>query len=145
MTPFRFRLERVLEIRRMEADRERSLVDQMLAALAELADRDRTLVATRDQAAGDLRTPNALIPLHAIESLDDYRQYVQEQRARLAQVRAHVERQLAAQRARLVEAQRKVKLLEKLRERRQEDWKAAFAKELDELASESYMNRFSKS
>jgi flagellar FliJ protein len=144
MSAFRFRLERVLEIRRMEADRERAQADRIRQAIADLALRERQLLATRDEAAGSLRVPQAQVPQHTIEAMDGFSQYVRAQRERFAQARTKLEAELAAQLARVIEAQRRVKLLEKLKERRLADWKSATAKELEELAADSFLNRFTR-
>jgi hypothetical protein len=42
----------------------------------------------------------------------------------------------------MLEARRRFRLLERLKERRHEDWRLARDRELEELASESYLARW---
>ena len=82
MTPFRFRLEKVLTWRRMQLELEEIKFRQVSAAVVEL-DRARA----------------------ALEN----------------------------------EARRHCRLLERLKERRLEEWEAAFARELEDLAADSHL------
>ena len=49
---------------------------------------------------------------------------------------------MAAGRSAMLEARRRFRLLERLKQRRLEDWRLAGDKELEELASESYLARW---
>jgi hypothetical protein len=54
------------------------------------------------------------------------------------------QRELAARQAGLLEARRRCRLLERLRERRWTEWQQARDRELEELASDSYLARWSQ-
>jgi hypothetical protein len=51
---------------------------------------------------------------------------------------------LAAQQKQMLEARRRCRLLERLKDRRLTEWKAAEAHELEEVAAESYLARWKK-
>lgn len=138
MTTFRFALQKILDWRRTQleveevkfrraaeavaaVDRARAEV-QAAAVAAELEVRGWDQVAGRD--------------LHA---LGDYRLHVHSQEQALDARRAECVRNAAAQEAAMLEARRRCRLLERLRERRWAEWKAAEERELDGLASESYL------
>jgi hypothetical protein len=64
---------------------------------------------------------------------------------RLADRAAGVQRVVQDQERTLIEARRRVRLLERLRERRGVSWRADFDKELDELAAESAIAQWRRS
>jgi len=52
--------------------------------------------------------------------------------------------ELAKRRAVLVEAQRKVRLLEKLHDQKRAQWQADFDREIEELAADSTSSRYAR-
>ena len=143
MNAFRFPLEKVLGWRRAELDLAElkfqrltaavAAVDQALAELetagirAEILVRDWSPVCGRDLAA-----------------LGSFRLHVRKKNAELAARRVECEARLAAGRGEMLEARRRLRLLERLRDRRFEDWRLARDKELEELAAESYLARWTR-
>src|SRR5437763_5307656 len=71
-----------------------------------------------------------------VHARGDYRLHMHSQEKLLAGRRAECARHAAAQQGTMLEARRRCRLLERLRERRLADWKAEQARELDVLASE---------
>jgi hypothetical protein len=69
---------------------------------------------------------------------------VQAREAEIALERAAQVRKLAAQEAAMLEARRRCRLLERLKERRGGEWRMAENREVDELASESYIARWNR-
>ena len=121
MKAFRFRLDRVLDWRRTEMDLEESRLKQLHAAIASL-DRERAeLEAERDEASRAVLARKAIdgTELHALSA---YREAVKEHFVRLAQRRREREAELAAQQQKLLEARRRLRLLENLKERRRVEW-----------------------
>ena len=143
MNAFRFPLEKVLDWRRSELDLAElkfqrltaavAAVDHALAELetagirAEILVRDWSPVCGRDLAA-----------------LGSFRTNVRKKNAELAARRVECEARLAAGRGEMLEARRRLRLLERLRDRRFEDWRLARDKELEELAAESYLARWTR-
>ena len=63
---------------------------------------------------------------------------------RIAAQRAAREQDLARQRQTMLEARRRYRLLERLRDRRWEEWRAAASRELENFASESYLAQWTR-
>ena len=141
MKQFEFRLQRVLELRSQQADIERTRLQSLANGRARLA-RDRgSLLQQQGRAATDLRNAQSVFgsDLGAVAAYD---RYVQKRRLILDKQLAQIEQQITVQSAALREAERKVKLLEKLKERKLVEWTTERDKELEALAAESYLARF---
>jgi len=138
MTNFQFPLQRVLEWRRTELAMEESKLGQAVAALAAVdsARAEVAAAALRAEVEVQRRSPLAGRDLHG---LADYRMHVRVQDQALAARRIECVRQLAAQQVCMLEARRRCRLLERLRERRLAEWMLAQNRELEAVASESYM------
>jgi flagellar export protein FliJ len=136
MNPFRFRLQRVLDFRRMqfqlaESECERagiklhSIQAQQLA-LATRKSETRRAFSNLPQVAGRDLTP-----------LPDWYNWTVRANQFLGQLERGAAQEVEKKRAALVQAQRKVRLLEKLRDKCYDDWQGEFNRELDELAADS--------
>ena len=138
MTKFQFSLQRVLDWRRTQLDLEEAKVRQATSALAavDAAQVDLESAGATAEVAVRRWAPVAGRDLHALGS---YRRHIRSQQDALAVRRAECARQLAAQQAVMWEARRSCELLERLRDRRLAEWTAAQNRELEALASESYI------
>ena len=144
---FHFRLETLLRLRLAERDKRRAELAKALKAEAMLRDQER---AIRDEAATlaargrQLKSPgtadvDALLQTHRYEIVLAAR--IRQLAAQIAQVAAEAERRRLA----VVEADRQVRVLEKLRERQaaaqyREDQRQA-AKQFDEAAVLGFVRR----
>jgi flagellar export protein FliJ len=141
MKQFEFRLQRVLELRSQQADNERARLQSLSNGRVRLTrDRDN-LVQQRSSAAAGVRSATSISgsDLSALASFD---RYLQKRRTVLDKQLAQLEQQIALQTAALRDAERRVKLLEKLKQRRLADWTTERDKELETAAAESYLARF---
>jgi len=138
MNAFRFRLERVLEWRRTQLELEENKFRRETAALSALERTRAELEAAGAQAEAQVRQSRAITG-RELAALGEFRLLVKSREADIAGKRAERVRSLAAQRAALLEAQRRCRLLERLKERRQEEWRLAGNKETEDLASEMYL------
>jgi arginine utilization protein RocB len=135
MQPFRFRLARVLEYQRTRL----AIEEQKLERLS--AER-RELEAERERAAGERLATARVLSRRSdvcgldLACLDGWACRMERRRAAIAVSIQDCARRAELQRGIVVEARRKVRLLEKLRERRQIEWTAALNREIAELASE---------
>ena len=77
-------------------------------------------------------------------ALAAYRQRLIAERQALDQRRTACEREVAAQRQKVLEAQRQCRLLEKLEERRRTEWRLEADRELESLAAESHLARWNR-
>jgi hypothetical protein len=138
MNTFRFPLQKALDWRRSQLELAEARVEQQLAALAGL-DRDRLELETtgnRTEVAVRQFEPLAGGDLSALGS---FRLALKARERDLAAKRVESHKELAIRQAAMLEARRRCRLLEKLKERRSADWQAARDRELDELATDSYL------
>jgi len=138
MTRFHFPLQRVLEWRKTQLEVEEAKFRQSVAALGAV---ER---ARAELQAGAVHTEHEVRRWERVGGSDlgalaEYRAHVRAEEARLAARRAECVGAVAAQQATMLEARRRCRLLERLRERRLAEWTAANDRELEEIASESYL------
>ena len=79
-----------------------------------------------------------------LNSLDGFRKYLRQQKARLEGLRAHTSQRLDTQRQRLQEARRAAELLDKLKERAHERWEKDANKEWDAFAEEVFIAQWKR-
>ena len=142
MRDFHFPLEKALDWRKIQLELEEARYKQQLAALSGL-DRQRAEVEAsgiraeiqvrewRPIAAGDLT------------SLGNFRLYVKSRESEIARLRFEAAQKLAEQQKLMLEARRRCRLLERLKERRLAEWTAARDHEIEETAAENYLARWS--
>ena len=122
MKAFRFRLDRVLDWRRTELEMEETRLKQLRAALATL-DRERAaLESTRDYAVKAVLARGSVYGSE-LQLLSGYNAAVKLLCARLDEKRRTGEAETAAQQQKLLEARRRLRLLENLKDRRLAEWK----------------------
>jgi len=121
MKTFRFRLDRVLDWRRTELELEETRLKQMHAARIAL-DREKAALETARDAAGRalIERPNMFGV--DLQLLSGYNFGVKRQCARLEEKRREVDQAAAKQQQKLLEARRRLRLLENLRDRRLAEW-----------------------
>ena len=140
MAKFQFPLEGVLEHRRrLEEQRQRELA-LVQAKMREAQEALRELDATLKASLADVRQ-NRLVGKLDLGFLAGYRRYtaaVQRKGTQIAQKMVLIQRELDAARAALLEAAKQRKIVEKLREKQLERWKAEAdrkqAADLDEVS-----------
>jgi flagellar export protein FliJ len=139
---FRFPLDRALHIRRAQLEMERAkyqrlmrdreqLELQVTAIQVEVAD-TRSAIATRTH----------LLP-GEISTMPDYLRGTRQRLLKLDELRKELAKRLQEQQRQLVEAERKVKLLEKLRTKRLKEWECEMLKEQENFAADAYLARWS--
>ena len=143
MKPFHFRLERVLAWRRTQLEIEEARYRQKLAAVTAL-DRERdSLEASGIQAEAQVRAwkPIAGEDLGALSS---FRSAIHAREKQIAARREESVKAAGTQLQSMIEAQRRCRALERLKERRSSDWQAANERELEQIATESYLARLTR-
>ena len=143
MTDFRFRLQRVLDWRRNQLELEEIQYRRQLAALAELDRRRAELEESGRNAERQVREWN---PLAAgeLEALGDFRLYVKHKQQEMVSPRIEACKQLERQHGVMLEARRRLRLLELLKERQLAQWRGARDKDLEETAAESYLAKWQR-
>jgi hypothetical protein len=137
MTPFRFRLARVLGWYRKQCDLEESRLHVCAAAVLEVAAEITRIQSAR--AALERETVNSPSARAAdLMAMQHYRQRTKRDELRLREEFQKRQKALAAQRAVLEAARLRFRLLEKLRERRLSEYTVAADQELEELAADAF-------
>jgi len=138
---FRFSLQKALEWRGTQLELAEAQVQQQLAALAYLDRQELELQTMGRRTEVEVR---ALQPLSGADlaALGSFRALVKSQERELARKRLEMRAELAKRQAAMLEARRRSRLLERLKERRWAEWQAASDKELEELAADSYLARW---
>jgi flagellar export protein FliJ len=139
MKRFEFRLSRVLDLRRKQAELHRTRLLSLLAGMkaldAEKESLEKTVVEARRSLRSAPLTGNDLI------SLSHYETHIRRRCAALSAKKIEAEKQLKIEQHHTREAERKVKLLEKLETKRRGEWQSEANKELDRLAADAYLSR----
>jgi len=148
MALFKFRLERVLSVRRHEEERERGA---FAAAVQKHSEAEAFLADIRDKIQLAEKSMIAIVGENRIATIEDF---VRSHEYRVGLVRRedeatlvleHAHRMLNDARLRLVEARKKRRVLERLRERRHEDWRrdeeGKEQTELDEIGLATFVRR----
>jgi flagellar export protein FliJ len=141
MRSFQFRLETVLGWRRLHLELEETKLQRLFEELRQVDLAENRLDA--EKAEADRAVPySASAEAQELAALDRHRLHVAREKGRLRQERADCQRRIAAQREQVLKAERDVRLLEKLRERRLVEWQTAAGREQEALASELFLARW---
>lgn len=138
MKRFEFPLQRVLDLRNTQLALEESRVRQQSAALADL-DRQRAQAQASARSAEEDVRSSPTVEGQDLAALGEYRVRMQARERQIVQQRVEAEKKLAELQAAMTEARRRCRLLERLKERKKEEWQAARDKELEELASDAFL------
>jgi len=143
MKSFQFPLERVLDWRRIQLELEEARYKQQVAAIAGLDRRRAEIEASGIRAEIQVREWS---PIGAgdLTALGNFRLHVKSQESEIARQRFEAAKKLAEQQKLMLEARRRCRLLERLKERRLTEWTAQRDHELEEIAAESYLARWSR-
>jgi flagellar export protein FliJ len=141
MNTFRFPLQKALDWRQSQLELAEARVEQQLAALASL-DRARLELETAGNRT-ELQV-RQFQPLAGgdLSALGSFRLALKARERDLATKRVECRNELAVRQADMLEARRRCRLLEKLKERRSAEWQAGRDRELEELATDSYLARW---
>jgi flagellar export protein FliJ len=143
MTNFHFSLQKALDLRRLQLELQEAKFQQQAAVLVEL-DRVREAMQASRSIAEDHVRAGGSAQGYDLAALGAFRSHVQSKEKDLAQRRVEGEKKLEECRNAMLEARRRCRLLEKLKERRKADWTIALNRELEELASESYLAQWNR-
>lgn len=143
MTTFHFRLQRVLDFRRMQFQIAESECQRAGAKLCAIQAQQAALAAKKSET----RKAFARLPEVAgqdLAALPGWYQWTVKTSEYLSRAERTAAEELQKRRGALVEAQRKVRLLEKLRDKREAGWQEEFDREIEELAADSTNSRYAR-
>ncbi len=138
MKKFEFRLENALRWRNTQLQLERAKLQKLLSEEQRLQGSLQRLLHEKQAAFSELQTAEFL-QASQLRSLSVYRIGVDARAHLLREQIAKCAGLVQKQRGHLLEAERNVRLLEKLREDRYSDWKHAFEQEVQLGAEESWL------
>ena len=146
MKKFNFRLDQVLRWRETQRDNEETRLQALLSELRRLEATGDDLTRRIAIAEQSVRpTPDApLGPMEEVQTLDSYRSYIRREFKRLVGLRSQLEARINAQRRTLSEAERKVEVLDILREERLDEWKKELDKEQEDMVAELVVARWAQ-
>jgi len=138
MKNFHFPLERVLGWRRAELQRAEVLFKQQASVLAGIDREAAEAAAAERRMEIQVRTWR---PVWGgdLAALGAFRLATQKREAVLEARRSEVQQELSKRHATMLEARRKVRLLERLQDRRLTEWRAQCDRELEQEAAEAYL------
>ena len=139
MTPFHFRLEKVLAWRRAQLEVEDAKLKRQLAAVADLDRARADLEATAIRFESEVRNWSPLAG-QDLAALSSFHHHVQDRGQDLAARRREAAGLLESQKRAMLEARRRCRLLERLEQRQRGEWQAAADREWEQLAAESYLS-----
>lgn len=138
MKRFDFPLDRVRKWPHDQVELEELKLQQLYAMLRALEDKREALVREEQANERAVLSKGAIYP-QELMSLDAFRHYVVRKQAELNAFRKQIELQIANQQAVLLEAHRRFRLLDGLRDKALVTWTAARDKETEELAAELFL------
>ncbi|MGH9721621.1 MAG: hypothetical protein ACRD8O_15545 [Bryobacteraceae bacterium] len=141
MRKFQFELSRILDWRRRQLEVEETKLAPLLA--------EQRAIET-ERAATEREETEANVAIATVHSttgeelaaFDAYRLYLKDVRKRIESRLANCANSIEKQRQAIVTARRQVRLLERLKERRRNEWQAAADREQENLAAELYLARW---
>jgi hypothetical protein len=140
---FHFQLERVRAWREKQLAIEEAQLERLFSERALTEERRRLL----DREAHDCSSAvcrAAAIDAVQLHALDAFRRFAAQQQKALAQSLISCDQRIAQQQQRIVEARRRLELLDKLKERRLVAWNIGLARELEMQAGEIYLAKWSR-
>jgi flagellar export protein FliJ len=141
---FRFPLDRALHIRRAQFEIEQAKLQLMTREREQLEIKVTEIVTEAATARRTLATQALLVP-GEISTMPDYQRGTKQMLLKLEQQKVDLARRSQEQKRQTLEAERKVKLLEKLREKRFDEWETQMEKDQEAFTADAYLARWTVS
>jgi hypothetical protein len=141
MRAFDFPLRQALNWRHTQLELQENQLRQLASTLEEIALAAVRVDLVKSRAEVAVRQ-SAVVEAGDLWALAAYRRRLIAELQALSLRRVACEQQVAAQRQKVLEAQRQCRLLEKLEQRRRAEWQREADKETESLAAESFLARW---
>lgn len=140
MTRFSFRLERVMDYRRLQRDLAQARLEKIIAARQLLHVK---LIENQQAQASSWLSPavGAQVSPEQLNAAGAHREALKRSAANLKIQASEIEQQIRREQLMVLEAKRKYELLEKLKTRRRNEWQYQFDQQLEEIAGDAYRSR----
>ena len=143
MKSFRFPLQKPLEWRQVQLQLEESRMKQLTAGLRRLDAARAELEAALNRAEREVIQAGSVDGTETA-ALDGYRSHARKSAVALLRSRREQEQRIAVQHRNLLEARRRVRILEKFRDRQLAEWKSELNREVENFASEAYLAQWNR-
>lgn len=144
MQNFRFPLDRVLSWRQKQLEGEQARL-VLLVAEQERLEATRLAILAAWEWAGRQMLAAGSMDGSDIAALGGYRARLEREREANERQQKDARERIVGQRMRVVEACRRVRLLEKLRLRKLDEWRVAWNREIENFAGEAFLARWGSS
>jgi flagellar export protein FliJ len=144
MKTFRFTLDRALHIRRAQLEVEQARLQQLIRDREQL-ERHAAELAKEALLTRRLILAQPLVTAGEIATMPDYQRGAEQRLQKFDRQRQDLLKKVQDQQGRTIEAERKVKLLEKLRGQRFDEWNSLMQKEQENFAADAYLARLTTS
>lgn len=141
MQRFQFRLERVKDWRQKQVEIEEQKLRKLFAERQALDQDFARLEAGRADAERQVLHSQA-VEARDLVALESYRLYVSSRQQILRNRMRDCDGRIGAQRRQVMEAERRFRLLERLKAKRFTEWQKQFDLELESLASEVFLSQW---
>lgn len=141
MTSFHYRLERVLAFRRTQFQVADSECRQAEARLRTAQAQHAALAARKAETKSSVAR-QGVIAGRTLAPLTDWFRWTENEDIRYKKLESAFSQELQKRRQTLIEAHRRVQLLEKLRDSRQAEWQTRFDREVEEIAADAINSRY---
>lgn len=141
MKKFRFPLERLRAWRRVQLDAEQSRMRALLDEEQRVASRREALGLEMERARSGF-AGGAAIPAFELAALNQFSIHVESETQKLKNLQRQVRQAIEQQRETLLAARRESEVLERLRRRRYEEWRAESDREEENLVAELVVARW---
>lgn len=141
MKKFRFPLQHLLNYRRARLAAEQAKLEKILAEQRSLEQR-RAALEQEDRAIRENLRRLPELSSAEIEAAAAFRRYAEAEAVRLLSAEGELASRLERQREALLAARREVEVLERLRERKREDWRRELDREMEAQVAELVVARW---
>ena len=143
MKSFHFPLQKALDLRTKQLEMEELRYKQRISELAELDRKRGEVEAATARAEAQVREWST-VASSDLMALGNFRLRAKKLEEQIRVRRVELVKEVEAQQQVMLAARRRCRLLEKLKERRMTEWTAERDHELEEIAAESYLARWSR-
>lgn len=141
MKKFRFPLERLLNYRRARLADEQARLERILAEQRALRER-RAALEREDRTIREILRRMPVLTSAELEAAAAFRLYAEAELVRLISAEGELASRLERQREALLSARREVEVLERLREKKREDWRRELDREMETQVAELVIARW---
>jgi|SRR5579872_5038175 len=141
MKKFEFRLQRILNWRAGELRAEQERLSNVVSERQQLETRRSGILEAHDRSQRELFAAGPVTGSD-LAALGAYRSHLEKDWTAVERLISNCQVRIVAQRVRALEAQRRVRLLEKLQERRHAEWRVEWDREMEAFSSEAFLSRW---